>query len=141
MKILTSNSGVSVSVYSTPKEMPIARYNEFQKYMLIASGIGNTMEDIDAHYARTISFIQNEEYPNAVKEMENNRHALISISAGINYPALAFACMVFRIGNEDCRDITEDGIERTLAAIAELDFSQEQIETSTEELKKKSLTN
>ena len=137
MKALTTPNGNTVLVYSTAKEMPIARYNEFQKYLLIESGIGASMEAVDTHYAKQVAYIASDKKDDAIKEAENTRHCIASILGGINYTSMAFAAMVSSIDGIPYDDISEEGIEKTVAILGTTGISQGEIEEAAEALKKK----
>lgn len=137
MKLITTTEGAQVMVFSQADEMPIGRYNAFQKYLLIESGIGNTMEAVDGHYVRMVGFMQNDDKGSAIKEAENNRHCIVSILNGINYTSLAFACMAYSINEIPCEDITEEGLSRTVKMLQDVKITQQVIVSEVEELKKK----
>ena len=137
MRTLKTLNGNTVQVYSTAKEMPIVRYNEFQKYLLIDSGIGADVETIDGHYAKQIAYIASDKKDDAIKEAENTRHALASVLSGINYGSMAFAVMVTHIDGVPYDDISEEGIERTVKVLEATGISQGEVEEATEVLKKK----
>lgn len=57
MKNLTVNKK-TVRVYDSIDEMPIINFQKYNKYLLIDSGIGSDVDDIDAHIARIAKFIK-----------------------------------------------------------------------------------
>ena len=39
----------TVELYDTIEELPVIRFHKYQKYLLVDSGIGSTIEDFDKH--------------------------------------------------------------------------------------------
>lgn len=140
MRIITTLIGSKICIYSEGKEMPIARFNELQKYSVIQSGIGHTMQDIDARYAKTAAFIAEGKLPEAIKELENSRFAILSTVERINYTSHCFACFVKSINDIEYNDLSEEGLDATLAVLLSTEITQGDIETAVEEVKKKSIT-
>lgn len=137
MKILATKEGHEIHIYSDENEMPIGRYNKYQKMLLIEAGVGSTIEAIDGHYTKQISYITTGNTTDAIKEAENTRHSLLSVMSGISYSSLAFACMTAKIDALPCEDITDDGLERTVTLLQNTDLTQGEVLEAIEDLKKK----
>ena len=56
MKSLLINKKI-VQVYDSIDEMPIVNFQKYNKYLLIDSGIGSDVDDIDAHIVKIAKFI------------------------------------------------------------------------------------
>lgn len=60
-----------VVFYSSIKEMPSTRYQEFIKMAMIAMGVGSTIEDFNGHFAKMHAYLSNGQSGDAIKEMNN----------------------------------------------------------------------
>ena len=139
MKIITTATGAKITIYGEAKEMPIARFNDLQKYSVIQSGIGHTMQDIDARYAKVAAFIAEGKTAEAIKELENSRFAILSTMQGVNYATHCFATFIKSIDGVEYNDLSDEGLDATLAAIIATDITQYDVEIAVEEVKKKSI--
>lgn len=138
MKIVTTEGGAEIKLYSSAKEMPISRYIEFQKQVTIESGVGASIEAINSRFSRIKAFLEEGQIDNAMLENENALQACFSALSGVSYYTLAFACLVAEIGGELRDDTTQAGLEATVAKLRATDVKQQEIEDAVEEIKKKS---
>ena len=69
----------NVELYDTIEELPITRFHKYQKYLLVDSGIGSTIEDFDKHIEKARRFLILNDPANAQKELENLQHLLTLI--------------------------------------------------------------
>jgi hypothetical protein len=138
MRSVTTDKGVEIKFYSSAKECSIDRYTEFQKYLLIESGIGSTCEDISRRFQNIDLLITSEKYSEAKTENENAFYALNSVLNGISYTSVAFACLVACIGQEMATDLSEDGLFATAEKIKQSGLTQQDLEDYIDDVKKKS---
>lgn len=137
MRLITTEAGARITIYSEAKEMPIARYSELQKHSIISSGIGSSAEEVDARYAKTAAFITEDKKVEALKELENARFAILSTLQGVNYATYCFACFVKTINDKYYNDLSEDGLDLVLTALKATGITQQEVEDAVEEVKKK----
>lgn len=137
MKTVESN-GIKIKMYSSPKEAPIKRYTEFQKYL--AKDIG--IEHLKPTLERVKSFTQESEsnaemVSSILTELDNVQYIIDEINNGVNQASLAFASMVYSIDDVVYNDITEDGLKIVVEKLSDINITQYEIDTANEELKKK----
>lgn len=102
-----------VILYDSIDELPIIRFHKYNKYMLIDSGIGSDLNDINVHIDRAIKFIGHD--PDlAVQELNNLRQNLYLVAETINPAHLAFMCLVHSIDHVICNDLSDEGLRRTM---------------------------
>lgn len=105
--------GHTIEIYDSIDELPIQRFQKYNKYMLIDSGVGSDLQDILNHVERAKIYIKAN--PNmAVAEMENLKQALYLVSKEMSPKYMAFAVLVNKIDGEPTDDLTDVGIKRTL---------------------------
>lgn len=108
-----------VQLYDTIEEMPIVRFHKYQKFLLIESGIGSTIEDFDKHIEKARRYCMSNDPANAQKELENMRQNVYMIQTGLSPQHLSFACLVFAIDGTQCVDISDDGLQKIVAIFAD----------------------
>lgn len=116
----TVNVGThTVQMYDSIDELPIVRFHKYQKYLLIESGIGSTIDEFDKHIEKARRFLMMNDAANAQRELENLRHNVYMMQCGLSPKHLAFACLVFAIDGKQCTDISDDGLHKVLETFAD----------------------
>ena len=90
----------TVEFYDAIDELPIRRYHKFNKYMLVDSGIGSDLNDINSHIAKVSRYISKKDEKNALAQLENLRTSLYMIAEETNVRHLSFAILVKSINEE-----------------------------------------
>lgn len=123
MKNLTVNKK-TVRVYDSIDEMPIINFQKYNKYLLIDSGIGSDVDDIDAHIARIAKFIKSNNAKKALQELQNMRQNMYMVNSEISPKYLAFAALIHSIDGEEVNDLSDDGLKNVLAKLKEIKHSK-----------------
>lgn len=123
MKNLTANKK-TVRVYDSIDEMPIINFQKYNKYLLIDSGIGSDVDDIDAHIARIAKFIKSNNAKKALQELQNMRQSMYMVNSEISPKYLAFAALIHSIDGEEVNDLSDDGLKNVLAKLKEIKHSK-----------------
>lgn len=106
-------NGHSIEIYDSVDEMPIRRFQKYNKYLLIDSGVGSDLQDILDHIGRTIIYVKKKPEM-AIIELENIRQALYLVTEEISPRYMAFAVLVNRIDGEPADDLSDVGLKRVL---------------------------
>lgn len=102
----------TVEFYDAIDEIPIRRYHKFNKYMLVDSGIGSDLNDINDHVAKISQFITKKDDKKALAQLENLRTSLYMISNETNVRHLSFAILVKSINGKEVTDLSDENIKR-----------------------------
>ena len=102
----------TVEFYDAIDELPIRRYHKFNKYMLVDSGIGSDLNDINSHIAKVSRYISKKDEKNALAQLENLRTSLYMIAEETNVRHLSFAILVKSINGKLVTDLSDENIER-----------------------------
>lgn len=115
-KIINSKE---VRLYDSIDELPITRFHKYNKYLLIDSGIGSDLSDIDAHIERLYRYISHDSKL-AVQELQNLRQSLYMVSQEISAKFLSFAVLVESIDGVKRDDLSDEGMKNTLELLKEM---------------------
>ncbi|AGM14077.1 hypothetical protein P2559Y_0014 [Croceibacter phage P2559Y] len=102
----------TVEFYDAIDELPIRRYHKFNKYMLVDSGIGSDLNDINSHIAKVSRYISKKDEKNALAQLENLRTSLYMIAEETNVRHLSFAILVKSINGKEVTDLSDENIKR-----------------------------
>jgi len=105
--------GYTLELYDSIDELPIKRFHKFNKYMLVDSGIGSDLNDINAHIAKISKYIDSDT-KSAKAELENLRQSLYMISEETNIKHLSFAPLIYSINGERVYDLSDDNIKHIM---------------------------
>lgn len=136
MRSITTNKGI-ISVWEDPKELPIDRFADFQKYAIQDVGIGSTMEDINRHYSLLDSFLSAGKIDEARMERQNLHFNLYLAISEIQITDITFACFVQSVNSTTIIDYSESGLQNTCKLLAEIELNRGQLEEVLSEIKKK----
>lgn len=126
--------GRKVTYYEGIDELPIVNYQKFNKYLLIDSGIGSDVNDIDAHIVRIARLIKSSP-DKAMVELDNMRSNLFMAVSGISPKMMAFAALIHDIDGDIVQDLSDESAKKIIALLSKERFSV--IRDLCESLKKK----
>jgi hypothetical protein len=105
--------GHRVELYDCIDELPIQRFQKYNKFLMIEAGVGSTAADIVDHITRAERLVRTDPTA-ALRELENVRTGIYLVREELSPPYLAFAVLVARIDGEPMTDISDDGLRATL---------------------------
>lgn len=108
----------TVEIYDSIDELPIQRFQKFNKYMLIDSGVGSDMQDVLSHIDRARIYIKSNPAM-AATELENLRQSIYLMVDELSPKHMAFAALVRKIDGEEMNDISDAGLKRVLGILSE----------------------
>lgn len=106
----------TVEIFDAIDEMPIQRFQKYNKYMLIDSGVGSDLQDILDHIERAKIYIKANPAM-AVTELENMRQALYLVSEEMSPKYMAFAVLVNKIDGKPADDLSDVGLKKVLETL------------------------
>jgi len=136
--IIFKKKKTEVKFYDSIEEMPHRRYMKFNKEMMRANEVGNSMADVIKRIDRAMGFIQAKESDKAVRELSNARLAYSYSQAELEPKGLALAAMVKSINGVEVNDITTSGLQNTLEVLQNIGMSKKELDHNADSVKKKS---
>lgn len=115
MKKVIINNKV-LEIYDSIDELPIVNFQKYNKYMLIDSGIGSDVDDIDNHILK-IAKLMKVDQGKAIQELQNLRQCLYMVANEISPCHLAFAAILYKVDGKKVTDLSDDGLKRVLEDI------------------------
>lgn len=99
-----------LSLYDDIDDMPMKRFHQFNKYLLIDSGVGSDLDDINRTLASIMRSIHTKNLDRAKTELGNVQQAIMLVSAQINPKHLSFVPLVHSINGKPLGELTDDRI-------------------------------
>ena len=125
-----------MKLYSSCKEMPIKRHQEFLKLSLQASGIGDNMVSIGAHFTHLAQFIQADEKEKAMQELINIHNNFYYLLNGISIKSVAFISYIHSINGKPLVDLSEENVEKIIEMFDVNGVTEKHVEEHFIDLKK-----
>lgn len=113
-----------VRLYDSIDEMPIVNFQKYNKYLLIDSGIGSDVDDIDTHIVKVAKFIKAGNSNKAMQELQNMRQNMHMINSEISPKYLAFAALVHSIDGKEVTDLSDENLKAVLNQINSIRHSR-----------------
>jgi hypothetical protein len=108
-----------LEMYDSIEELPITRFQLFNKYLLMDSGIGSSIADVDNHINKVISFI-GVDNQKAKVEVLNMRQNIAMVMANVSPEMNCFVVMIKTINGVATTDsdMTEEGIQQVIKTLS-----------------------
>lgn len=123
MKTITVGTKV-IKLYDSIDEMPITNFQKYNKYLLIDSGIGSDVDDIDAHIVKVAKLIKSGNSKKAIQELQNMRQNMHMVNSEISPKYLAFASLIQSIDGKEITDLSDEGLKSLLKEISKIRHSK-----------------
>lgn len=117
-------NGYAVELYDSIEELPMVNFQKYNKYLLIDSGIGSDVDDVDSHIVKLAKFINAGDSVNAMQELQNMRQNLYMINMEISPKYLAFAALIHSVNGKKVCDISDDGLKDILRKLTSVKHSK-----------------
>jgi hypothetical protein len=127
----------TVLFYDSDKVLPYRRYQKFNKHLMIALEVGDSIEDYDRRMFRAISYLNADDSKSAAIELTNQRQCLHNALSEYSPKGLALAVMVHSIDGHIYEDFQEATLEEIQDKLDEIGFTKLMLDETLEHLKKK----
>lgn len=97
-----------VIMYSSIDEMPITRYQEYNKNIMLDSGIGSDITSVDEHLSLILMYVESGDKDKAKKEVLNMRQNIAFVLDKTSPKMMAFVSLIKTI-NGNKIDISDPG--------------------------------
>lgn len=108
----------TVEMYDSIDELPIQRFQKYNKYLLIDSGVGSDLQDVLNHIERAKIYI-NANPAMASTELENLRQSIYLVKEEMSPKHMAFAVLVSKVDSKEMNDLSDAGLKKVLEILSE----------------------
>ena len=123
MKTIILNKKV-IKLYDSIDEMPIINFQKYNKYLLIDSGVGSDVDDLNSHIVKVAQAIKAGDNKKALLELQNMQQNIAMVNSEISPRYLAFAALIHSIDGKELVDLSDEGLRETLNNIKEIRHSK-----------------
>jgi hypothetical protein len=112
-------NGHTLEMYAGIDELPITRFMVYNRFMLVDSGIGSDLNDVDRHIGTLARFIASDKKTDANKELLNLRQNLAFIIEGVSPRMMAFVPFLATLDGVPVTDLSDEGAKDVLRRLSE----------------------
>lgn len=126
-----------IEIYDSIQNLPILRFQKFNKYQMIASEVGNDFLDYEKRTEQALKFLKSGMINEAIQELNNRRQAVWNAYNEFTPLGRAFAVLVRRIDNVKYEEYSPDDLDRILLHLNNIGVDVETSLNQLKEVKKK----
>jgi len=126
-----------LELYSSIKEMPIDRYQEFNKLACIDMGIGSTLEDFNKHFTSLHAYLANNKIGEAIQETKNIHNNFFYMVEKIGIWSYCFCAFIKSINGKAYEKVELDEHRETINILSKKGLKTGQCQSVLDEIKKK----
>lgn len=130
-----------IEIFDSIHNLPILRFQRFNKYQMMSLEVGNTFLDFDQRNGKIIQFLKKGMNEEALKELENRRLTAFNAYNEFTPVGKAFAILVKRIDGTVYDTFSPDDLDRCLLHLNKIGLGHEEAIKNLSEVKKKSKPN
>lgn len=126
-----------LELFDSIDQLPFERFNAFNKYVMLDSELGATVQDFDKITVRVYEFLNKEMYDDAKNELLNLRIVVNNILTGNSSKGLAFASLISKVNGKAMEDYSEDKLKALLLDLSKEGLDVKTVAETASEVKKK----
>lgn len=116
-------NGHTFTFYDSVEDLPVTQFHKYSRYLLVESGIGDTIQDIDKHITNIINFLGDTR--KAQQELLNLRHCLYVVATEQDIHNKATLCLVRDVDGKRWDDFSDSGLQTLYEMV--IDASQKEL--------------
>lgn len=125
-----------IELYGSVKELPVLRFQTFNKHLLFSDEVGSTMADARQRVIKSMEFVKSNMETEALKELENLNLTIFNADQLYNPKARGFATLVKRIDKTYYKHFTNEHLDKCIEQLEQVGLTQEAMEEALLEVKK-----
>ena len=124
-----------VVMYDSIEELPIVRFQKYNKMLMLDAGLGSDVTALDGHLARVSEYIKANDLANAATEIDNLRQTLYNVQNGLTPHFLSLIPLMAEVDGQAVDDLSDDGLKAVYERLKDVTFGR--YEEAAREVKKK----
>ena len=124
-----------VVMYDSIEELPIVRFQKYNKMLMLDAGLGSDVTALDGHLARVSEYIKAGDLTNAAGEIDNLRQSLFNVQNGLTPRFMSLIPLMAEVDGEPLTDLSDENIQAVYDRLK--DVTMKAYEGAASEVKKK----
>lgn len=132
----TRLNGHYLELYDSIDEMPFARFQEYNRAVLIDSGLGADIAAIDRHINQARRYADNGDTEQVEQALLNMRQAIAFVLDKTTPEGQAFVALICRMNGNKVTDISPEACEKILAELSRAGLTVGKVRAALAHVKK-----
>ena len=111
-------NGHYLEMYDSIDELPFARFQEYNRALLIDSGLGSDISAIDRHITQARRYNANGDTANTEQALQNMRQAVFNVLDKSSPEASAFVCLIRRMNGNEVESLGPENTQRIVKELS-----------------------
>ena len=124
-----------VVMYDSIEELPIVRFQKYNKMLMLDAGLGSDVRALDGHLARVSEFIKAGDLTNAAAEIDNLRQTLYNVQNGLTPHFMSLVPLMAEVDGEPLTDLSDENLAAVYDRLKDVTLGQH--DEAAKEVKKK----
>ena len=107
-------NGHYLEMYDSIDELPFARFQEYNRALLIDSGLGSDISAIDRHITQARQYNANKDTANTEQALQNMRQAIFNVLEKSSPEGQAFVALIRRMNGNAVDDLSPESCQAIL---------------------------
>jgi hypothetical protein len=133
-------NGNYLEIYDSIDELPFFRFQEFNRALLIDTGIGSDFAAFDRHIEQARRYIAAGKQEQADQALLNLRQAISFGLERISPESQAFACLIHKMNGQEISSLSAESAARAVLGLSKKGLTVGKLRGLLERIKKKSMT-
>ena len=99
-----------VVMYDSIEELPIVRFQKYNKMLMLDAGLGSDVTALDGHLARVSEYIKAGDLTNASAEIDNLRQTLFNVQNGLTPHFMSLIPLMAEVDGEPLTDLSDENL-------------------------------
>lgn len=130
-------NGHYLEMYDSIDELPFSRFQEFNRALLIDSGLGSDFASIDRHIEQARRYNGQGKADMVDQALLNLRQSISFAMEKISPESQAFVCLIHRMNGKEVDNLSPDNIRRIIEALSRKGLTVDKIRGLLDSIKKK----
>lgn len=135
------HNGNVLEIYNSIDELPIERYQAFNRFAMLDAGIGGDLASIDQRLTKLGLLVKRGNIEDIQTELGNLRQSLVFVLENTNPQLLSFVMLIKTINGKELTDISIEGAKATIELLSKKGFTIGKVKGILYQLKKKLMMN
>lgn len=129
-------NGHYLELYDSIDELPFARFQEYNRAVLIDSGLGSDFAAIDRHITQARRYNAAGEKQHAEQALLNMREAVNMVLEKVSPESRAFVCLIRRMNGNEVTDLSDDNVTAIIRDLSRAGLTVGKLRGAMERIKK-----
>lgn len=130
-------NGNTLEMYSSLEEIPVGRFQIYNRFVLMDAGIGSDVNSVASHVSMIQGFARTQQFEKALLQLQNYHQLLHFVVSNVSPEMNSFYVLIHKINGKLNEDVSEEGISDQMKKLSKSGLTMGKVRGFLEWFKKK----